>query len=258
MSRRRSFCTVVAACAAATIAVSAPASAAKKKPAAKAAAKSAPAPKPVEKAQEKPAENAIDAAPAAADKTPPPPEKKSDNAPTEVKKDDLDFDLLGETKPLSAEEKLKNEEIAKASKTRRAVLQTHTALGFVLLGVLATNTLLGTLNYWDKFAGGGFTQRFELAHRISWITATAVFATQAGLALFAPDPFPKPGRWDTARVHRILMTSAAVGMGAQIVLGLITAFRYGNLDQRDLARAHLAIGYVTYGLAAAGAITWLF
>ena len=54
------------------------------------------------------------------------------------------------------------------------------------------------------------------------------------------------------------MTSAAVGMGAQIVLGLITAFRYGNLDQRDLARAHLAIGYVTYGLAAAGAITWLF
>jgi hypothetical protein len=183
---------------------------------------------------------------------------RSDSAPSLVK-DDLDFDLLGDAPPaLSPEDRARQAEIEKAGKIRRAVLQTHTALGFALLGAMTINTVLGTLNYYDKFGGGGFTRNYETAHLISALATSGIFAAQGGLALFAPDPYPKPGRWDTARVHRIMMISAAVGMATQIALGFISAARYGHLDQRDLARAHMVIGYLTYGLTVGGALAWLF
>lgn len=241
-------------------ALAGPAFAAKKKPAAKPAPTkpAEPAPKPAEPA--KPADPAktteIKAAPAKQE-TAAKPDPAA--APKEVK-DDLDFDLLGDAPnaAMKPEDKAKQEEIEKAGKTRRAVLQAHTALGFTLLGVMTVNTLLGTLNYYDKFGGGGFTNNFEIAHLVSSMTTTGVFLAQAGLGIFAPDPYPKPGRWDTGRFHRIFMTAAAIGMAAQIVLGFVSASRYGHLDQRDLARAHLAIGYITYGFTAAGAIAWLF
>lgn len=250
------------------LALAQPAFAAKKKqkPEAKPpAAKPAEPPKPAEAPQPAPEPaktTEIKAAPAPA--APPPaakkPEatKKSEAAPTNVKSDDMDFDLLGEAPKISEADRKQAELMEKEGKTRRAVLQTHTGFGFALLGLMTINTVLGTLNYYDKFAGGGFTRNFELAHLISSLTTTGVFALQGGLAIFAPDPYPKPGRWDPGRWHRIFMASAAVGMAAQVVLGFVSSARYGNLDQRDLARSHLAIGYITYALTLAGAAAWLF
>jgi hypothetical protein len=247
----------------------------KKKPTAKpAASKTAEKPAPV-KAAEKPAEKTVNEtveaaapqpAPAPAAKTPSetaaapaaPAPAKSENAPSQVK-DDLDFDLLGsETKPLSEAEKLKSEEIDRQGKLRRKILAAHQAIGFALMAAMTLNTVLGTLNYYDKFGGGGFTNNFEIAHLISSVASTALFATNGIMALATPDPYPKPGTWDTARFHRILVTSATVGMVAQIVLGFVSAARLGNLDQRDLSRAHLAIGYVTYALTMGAGLVYLF
>jgi hypothetical protein len=233
--------------------------AAKKKPAPAKPAAAKPADKVPEKGPLKPLEAPPQEEAAPEEPTPAPAGKKSDAAPAQMK-DDLDFDLLGESKApgLSAEDKAKQEAIEKAGKTRRAVLQAHTAIGFVLLGAMTINTVLGTLNYYDKFGGGGFTRTYENAHLISALITSGIFVTQGGLALFAPDPYPKPGRWDTARVHRIMELAAAIGMATQIVLGFVSSSRLGNLDQRDLARAHLAIGYITYGFTVGGALAWLF
>jgi len=178
--------------------------------------------------------------------------------PARKKSDDLDFDLLGKSDKLNADELVAAQRIQQLAKQRRTMLVVHQALGFALMGVATANVTLGTLNYWDKFGGGGFTNHFELAHLISAMTTTGIFATNGLLALFAPDPYDKPGRWDSARVHRILMAASTVGMVAQIALGFISATRIGQVDQRDFARIHLGVGYATYALTMAGGLVYLF
>jgi hypothetical protein len=41
------------------------------------------------------------------------------------------------------------------------------------------------------------------------------------------------------------MALATVGMATQAYLGIQTANREGYLDQKDLAKKHLAVGYAT-------------
>jgi hypothetical protein len=48
------------------------------------------------------------------------------------------------------------------------------------------------------------------------------------------------------------MASATVGMAAQAALGMATAGREGRLNQQDLGKAHLAIGYFTFAALAVG------
>lgn len=231
------------------------------------AAKSAPAPAPPKPAPEEP--SGTEAAPSAPAPVPAKPAPAPAAAPTEIRaapaeptrrssKGDLDFDLLGKSHTADPEEVAKAEAIERAAKTRRTMLLVHQALGFTLMGVATANVAIGTLNYWDKFGGGGFTNNFELLHLISSMTTTGVFAANGLLALFTPDPYDKPARWDSARAHRILMAASTVGMIAQIVLGFVSASRLGHVDQRDFARIHLGIGYATYALTMAGGLTYLF
>jgi hypothetical protein len=257
--KRAVLCAVMLA--AALVSIPNAAEAAKKKPPAKPnppAAAPAPAPAPAPAAAPTPAPapapsappKEIKAAPATAAPTPAPAAKKE--------KDDLDFDLLGKSQKMNPEELAAAERIEQLAKTRRTMLMIHQALGFTLMGVATANTAIGTLNYWDKFGGGGFTNNFELLHLISSMTTAGVFTAQGLIALFAPDPYDKPGRWDSARVHRILMAASTVGMIAQIVLGFVSSTRLGHTDQRDFARIHLGVGYATYALTMAGGLVYLF
>ncbi len=172
--------------------------------------------------------------------------------------DTLDFDLLGSPASAAAEEIAKAEQIQNEAKRRKTMLTVHQALGFTLMGMSSLNMVFGILNYWDKFGGGGHNRTFEIPHLVTALSVTALFGTNALLALFAPDPYPKPGRWDTARIHRIFMFSALGGVLTQVVLGFISASREGNYDQRQFATAHLGVGIATYVLTVAGGLTYLF
>ncbi len=70
--------------------------------------------------------------------------------------------------------------------------------------------------------------------------------------MFAPVPIEKKARLDTVTLHKIAMTVAAAGIAAQIVLGIVTAGKEGQLVQRDYALAHLIVGYTTLAAAFAG------
>lgn len=249
-----------------TKAVAAPAGEPQAAPAAKAQERSANNPPPVEHAADKAAEKVADKAP---EKTAPErsapergaekaPEKAAAATPPTAVKDDLDFDLLEKKEAPSQFELEQAEETERAARLRRSMLLAHQIIGYTLMASMTVTTVLGTLNYYDKFGGGGFTERYRTAHLVSSMVSTGAFATNGLLALFTPDPYDKPGKWDSARAHRIIMASATAGMVAQVVLGFISAARLGNLDQRDFARTHLAVGYVTYALTMAGGLVYLF
>jgi hypothetical protein len=168
--------------------------------------------------------------------------------------DGLDFDLLA---PAPKLDQARVTRLEQQSKTRRTMLGAHLIVGYTLLGVLGATEVLGTLNYYDKFGGGGYKNYYDSLHEGFAIGSTVLFAAQAGLAIFAPDPYPKPGGWNSARFHRIAEILASVGMVTEIALGPISETRYGKLDERDFAVAHLVIGYVTYALVIGGVLAWL-
>jgi hypothetical protein len=87
---------------------------------------------------------------------------------------------------------------------------------------------------------------------------TALFTTVGLLGVLAPVPYEKKFRWDTANIHKIFMSVAALGMLSQIVLGLLTVNSEGHLPQVDLATAHQVIGYTTLGAMTAGTLTLFF
>ena len=160
-------------------------------------------------------------------------------------KDDLDFDLLGKPKPPPPP----SEEDARMKK-RRTYLQWHQKVGLTMLALETATVVVGQLNYDDKF-GTSNTGRYVLPHQVLAYTTFAAFATAGTLALLAPRPKDKPDRgWDRVRVHKIFMALATAGMIAQVYYGIHTRNREGYLDQQDVAKTHLAIGYAT--LAATG------
>jgi hypothetical protein len=191
--------------------------------------------------------------PSAAEPSPSPAPERSAIKPT-PKSASLDFDLFSDKKlppplPPSFDRRVQ---------IRRAMLKTHQALGFITLGLLAASLVLGQLDYYDKYGGGGDTGRYLMAHAgLSGLT-TLTFAATGITALAAPNPYPKPIRFDGALVHKLSMALATAGMLTQIILGPITATRDGQLDQRDYARVHLGIGWATFGFMAAGVLAYVF
>lgn len=173
---------------------------------------------------------------------------------------DLNFDLIDEQKPKEADpaEKARLAAMDKKVRLRRQLLTWHQGIGFATLGLLAATCVLGQLAYNDKYGGGDDTGVYVPYHQSFAGLASLGFATTGILALAAPNPYPKKLKFDTAMVHKISMIAATAGMVAQIILGIVTTVREGNVDQRDLALGHLAAGYATFGFMTAGTLAYVF
>src|SRR6478735_3984899 len=134
-------------------------------------------------------------------------------APSAPAKDEFNFQLgaPGEQKPALVQdpaEKLKLQRLEGRVKVRRSMLIAHQVLGFITLGALAATNIIGTLHYVDKFAGD-HDDRFKDAHLYLGIGTSVVFTAAASTALFAPNPYPKPIKFDTALLHKVSMAVAA-------------------------------------------------
>jgi hypothetical protein len=163
------------------------------------------------------------------------------SAAPKARKSSLDFDLLGAPPPTMRIDD-------GAMKLRRSMLNTHQGVGLGLVVLELGTTIVGQLNYNDRFGSSNppATARYQSAHAALAYTTLGAFAVNGLLALLAPRP---PGRtygFDRVMVHRIGMAAAAAGMLTQGVLGAATRSREGRLDQAQLARAHLAVGYATF------------
>jgi len=183
-------------------------------------------------------------------------------APAAPAADEFGFDLTPEKPKKTAAEELAEAKhaqlIARQSHLRRNLLLSHQAFGFATLGLLAVTLVLGTLNYVDKFGGGTDNGTYYNWHSGFAGASSVTFATTGLLALFAPNPYPKPLKFDTALLHKIMMALATACMAANLVLGPISAsVGEGKLFQRDLAVSHLAIGFGAFGFMAAGTIAFV-
>jgi len=161
---------------------------------------------------------------------------------------DLDFD----TSTLTAPKQAVSAQDSQLS-LRRGMLVGHQALGVGLLGVDLAATVVGQLNYNDKFTSGSPTGRYQSAHRtLAWVTV-GTFAVTGALAVFAPAPPRRVSQgFDRVSLHKVCMATATAAMAAQAVLGIATAGREGQLNQSDLGKAHLALGYFTFAALAVG------
>ena len=78
----------------------------------------------------------------------------------------------------------------------------------------------------------------------------------AGIHWFLPAGFGNYGLYVMALW--LVMSVAALGMLAELVLGLVTHNLDGQLHQVDLATAHQVLGYTTLGAMTAGTVTLFF
>lgn len=167
--------------------------------------------------------------------------------------DDMDFDLLGEAKPVVRS--AADLELERKSGVRRSMLNVHQIAGFSTLGLLAVSAVIGQLQYLDRFAGDApaQTNKWRLPHQIATGATTVGFATTGLLGLLAPVPFEKPsGQVDTVTFHKSFMAGATLGMLTEIGLGIYTASRPGFANQKSLAQVHQIIGFSTLGLMSLG------
>jgi len=175
---------------------------------------------------------------------------------------DFGFDFGGEKKQTGPEEAKEKERIAKLDRKvhlRRSILQWHQALGFVTLAALAVTDVIGTLSYYDKYtANGSDTGRFTTWHEGLGIGTTGLFGITGILALSAPNPYPKPLKLDAALLHKLSMLMAAACFTAQVVMGPIMAVSDGKLFQKDMALAHLVIGYGAFAFMGVGTLAFVF
>ncbi len=167
----------------------------------------------------------------------------------------MDFDLLGDA-PKPTEPAVDQE----ALKTRRTMLKVHQGLGIGLMVLELATVVMGQVNYRDLYGGGDRTGQFKLTHQVLSYSTLGVFVTNELLALLAPSPLKKTSQgFDRTMVHRIAMFTAAAGMIANLVMGVVTAYTLPGKDtQRDLAKAHLFVGYGTYAAMAVGASVMIF
>jgi hypothetical protein len=163
-----------------------------------------------------------------------------------------DFELLPPEKPPDAAAVARQAELTHELARRRQMLRLHQLGGFATLATMTATVVIGQLNYNDKYGGGGDTGRYRLTHQVLAYTTAGVFTGTGVLALFAPSPFEKPLRFDTATLHKTAMLVATTGMVAQVVLGILTARHEGSVSQRDFALAHQIVGYTTLAATAAG------
>ena len=158
----------------------------------------------------------------------------------------LDFDLLGDAPPSAPS--ASDRRLAR----RRWMLNTHQLVGLGLLASQVGTTVVGQLNYNDKF-GDSNTNRYRISHAVLSYTTLTLFVANGGLGLFAPSPPAQVSRGlDRVTLHKIAMWTAAAGMAAQAGLGIYTQARDGFQNQRDVGRIHLAVGYATLAAVATG------
>ena len=163
----------------------------------------------------------------------------------------LDFDLLGESKPtLQVDEA--------AIRRRRFLLDVHQGVGLGMFAIALANTIVGQLNYSDRFASGPSTGRYQLAHQLTAYGTVVAFAGTGLLALFAPTPLPKTPGFDRSSLHKLAMGAATLGMAAEVVLGIWTSSREGYLNQSNFATAHLVVGYFTFAALSLGVGAMVF
>lgn len=156
----------------------------------------------------------------------------------------LDFDLLGAPP--------KSDQVDEdALRLRRKMLTWHQGVGLGMFALQLATTVVGQLNYNDKF-GGDNTGKYEQPHAILAYTTLAAFAAAGALALLAPAPIERGEGFDRVSLHKLSMFTAAAGMLAQGVLGIWTQSREGYLNQQSIGTAHLVIGYVTLAAVATG------
>ncbi|MBL9004795.1 MAG: hypothetical protein JNJ46_11145 [Myxococcales bacterium] len=175
--------------------------------------------------------------------------------------DDFNFDLMGENQKSPEqikEEQEKSARIERLGKIRRPMLSTHQIMGFVTLAALTATVVVGQLNHYDMYLSGDQTGRYRYAHLGLGIGTAALFGSTGFLAVFAPNPYPKPVRFDTALLHKVAMILATAGMATQIILGPIAVDRIGRVDQSRLALGHVITGYATWAFMTTGMIAYLF
>ena len=198
------------------------------------------------------------AAPAAAQEegapaaTPPEPQA----APPKAPPSDLDFELLPAAPDAAAQaiDPALEREVAR----RRKMLTLHQGLGIATWTAMAATVVVGQLDFDDRFRGGGDTGKYHGWHEGLAYVTTALFATTASLALLAPEPYPKKARLDTATIHKVSMTVAALGLATQIALGIWARSLEGQLSERDVAAAHQVVGYATLGAMTVGGLVLVF
>lgn len=180
-------------------------------------------------------------------------------------KDALNFDFFGDPKGAGNKPagvaNLDETEVADKAGTRRWMLKTHQTLGIATWVLMAGTVLVGQLNYNQLYGGGGGSTKWQTPHRILVVSTSLSFATTAGFSLFAPNPYPKPLRFDTGLVHRIAVIGATLGMLTGGVLGWITARQAdaGNPNNlRSHARIHQIVGYTTFGFLTVAGTVWVF
>lgn len=179
-----------------------------------------------------------------------PPQKKRSSKPAPPPKPDEapptdDFDLLPKEARPDPAAQARMLELEEKLALRRTMLNDHQLAGFATLATLTATTVLGQLDYHDKYGGGGDTGRFHLWHRWLGFATAGIFAGTASLAVFAPVPIPKQTQLDRSTLHKVAMTVASAGMVAQIVLGIMSASAEGSLAQRNYVLAHQIVGYTT-------------
>ena len=156
----------------------------------------------------------------------------------------LEFDLLG-TPPESRQVD------EHALRVRRDMLNWHQGVGLGMFALQLATTVVGQLNYDDKF-GGDNTGKYVQPHAILAYSTLGAFVAAGTLALLAPKPHEPHEGFDRVSLHKLAMFSAAAGMLAQGVLGVWTQSREGYLNQQSIGTAHLVIGYVTLAAVATG------
>ncbi len=192
------------------------------------------------------------AAPAEEGKEPAPPPAEAKPSLTPRPPSSLDFELLPPPKEKG------NPELERQVRTRRELLTLHQGAGFATLAALVATTVVGQLDFDDRFRGGGDTGKYHGWHTGLAIGTSALFAGTGALALLAPKPYPTPLRLDTAVLHKIAMGAAAAGMVTQIVLGVVSRGQTGSVSERNLATAHQIVGYGTLGAMTVGTVVFLF
>ena len=153
----------------------------------------------------------------------------------------LDFDLLGKPPPVAQVDD-------RSMHKRRSMLKWHQGLGIALYAAEVATTVVGQLNYNDKFSSSApNTNKYKQTHQILAYSTAALFAVNGTIALLAPEPKGPPKKqWDRVSWHKLGMGLATLGMLAQVGTGIYTASREGYLNQQDYAKVHLGIGYFTF------------
>ena len=154
-----------------------------------------------------------------------------------------DFELLPPEKPPDAAAVARQAELSRTLSTRRQILRLHQLGGFATLATMTATVIVGQLNYMDKYGGGGDTGKYRLTHQVLAYSTSGVFAATGLLALFAPSPFDKPLRFDTATLHKAGRTGVETAADAAEALRPLAG---------DGAVVLLALGLIGSGFGGSG------